>query len=185
MGSGWCPDLGHFMQIRVNRNMMWRTWNNKWSMIRRSNNKISLNKWNIRYVSILLQNHPQRHIKRTFQHDFLHYQVKCKCWLEQNSHFRDSGPLLYLLSQHGLEASLSNWSGETILTLYECDHYRTILRETVRVVRNFLFMFLWGWFCNRMETLHILTLIAFKSSWEYFVHLICICNRMGPSKISV
>ena len=38
-------------------------------------------------------------------------------------------------------------------------------------VRNFLFMFLWGWFCNRIETLHILAWIAFKSPWKYLVHL--------------
>ena len=41
-------------------------------------------------------------------------------------------------------------------------------------------MFLWGWFCNGIETLHILAWIAFKSSWKYFVHLISIKLSSNP-----
>ena len=45
------------------------------------------------------------------------------------------------------------------------------LAETVDVFHwNFLFVFLWEWFWNRIETLQILT-DSVKSSQEYFVYL--------------
>ena len=38
------------------------------------------------------------------------------------------------------------------------------------IMKKFLFMYLWGWFWNRIETLHILSWLSVKLSQEYLVH---------------
>ena len=145
----------------------------------------------LRYTTI-----SEKHEEKLSNMIYYTAQVKCKSWLELdlNSHLRDSGPPLYLLSYRAnrdwrrvLSISSSRNISRRLIERYPSEvvqcfdsvtkppsekHEEKIvefptftkeLRESYYNLLEIFYKFLWGWFCNRIETLHILAWIAFKS----------------------